>query len=358
MDEIDWQHISRLMKYVTAYINFIFLVIQSKGSLARVAGTTAEMAVNFTNSTLSNLTNLIEQRSSGKAADQPAWYWITKGLISIVTVSGNGVVVFLIITRRNLHITCNWFVLSLSIVDFFVGLLLPWLSFICRQEGISCDYAVFFSAFNTVLAISVANTCMMTFDRYIGLVYALQYRMFMTPKRIIFLTASTWVFPAILAFLPFLWHGHVSIEIQNQAKKIYTAAMLIIFEFLPPVILLFMYMQILHTARRLRRQTAVQLAQLSFNQASESNIIPNSRQRLQERSVRVIGAVVILFVLCWTFDIYKSLCRHYFKCSVDKTVLDQVSLLFIYTNSALNPVVYALLKRDIRTELRNLFRCS
>lgn len=199
---------------------------------------------------------------------------------------------------------------------------------------------------------------MMTLDRYIALVHALKYCMFMTPKRVILLIVSSWVFPAALAHLPLLWHDQVSIEAQDQAKKIHTAAMLIIFEFLPPVILLFMYLQILHTARKLRRQTAVQLAQLRFNQAIEAEAIPNSRLRLQERSVRVIGTVVILFVLCWTFDIYKSLCRHYFECRyVDKIVLDQLSLLFIYTKSALNPVVYALLKRDIRTELRHLFQC-
>lgn len=262
-----------------------------------------------------------------------------------------------ILARRNLQITCNWFVLSLSVADIFVGLLLPSLSFICQQKGISCNYAVFYSAFNTFLAISIANTCMMTFDRYVGIVHALKYCMFMTPKRVILLIASSWVFPTTLAFLPFFWHGQVSTEVRDQVKKIHTAAMLILFEFLPPVILLFMYLQILHTARKLRRQTAAQLAQLRFNQATEVKIIPNSRLRLQERSVKVIGAVVILFsVICWTFDINKSLCRHYFECSVDEIVTDQLSLLFIYTNSALNPVVCALLKRDVRTELRNLFR--
>ena len=181
----------------------------------------------------------------------------------------------------------------------------------------------------------------------------------MTPKRVLLLIASSWILPAILSLFPFLWHNQVSPEVQDQTKTIHTAAMLILFEFLPPVILLFMYLQILHTARKLRRQTSVQLAQLRFNQALDPKPIPDYRLRLQERSVRVIGAVVILFVICWMFDIYKSLCRHYFGCHyVNKVVLDRLSLSFIYTNSAVNPVVYALLKRDIRTELRNLFRCT
>ena len=307
-----------------------------------------KMSVNFTNST-----------STSSPEEQPTWYWIMKGVISLLTVFGNGLVVFLILTRRNLQITCNWFILSLSVVDFLVGLVLPSVSFICHQEGISCNNVVFYSSFNTILAISIANTCMMTFDRYIAIVHALKYYLFMTPKRVLLLIASSWILPAILALFPFLWYNQLSPEVQDQTKKIHTAAMLILFEFLPPVILLFMYLQILHRARKLQRQTSVQLAQLRFNQALDSKPIPDCRLRLQERSVRVIGAVVILFVICWMFDIYKSVCRHYFECHyVNKVVLDRLSLSFIYTNSAVNPVVYALLKRDIRTELRNLFRCT
>lgn len=333
------------------------LYFNSKGNFAWVPDATKEMEVNITNST-NNLTHLIGRYSGESPEEQPTWYWIMKGVISLLTVLGNGLVVFLILKRRNLQVTCNWFVLSLSVADLLVGLVLPSLSYICHQKGIFCNNAVFFSSFNAILAISIANTCMMTFDRYIALVHALKYCMFMTPTRVILLIASSWALPATLAYLPFLWHNQVSIEVQDQAKKVYTAAMLILFEFLPPVILLFMYFQILHTTRRIRRRTAVQLAQLRFNQAIEAETIPDYRLRLQERSVRVIGAVVILFVLCWVFDIYKSLCRHYFNCHyIDKIVLDRLSLLFIYTNSAVNPVVYALLKRDIRTELRNLFRC-
>lgn len=95
----------------------------------------------------------------------------------------------------------------------------------------------FFTAFNSILAIYVANTRLMTFDRYLALVHALKYRMFMTAKRGLLLIISAWVFPATLAFLPFTWRNHISDEDKNQVKKTCTAAMLILFEFLPPAIL-------------------------------------------------------------------------------------------------------------------------
>ena len=186
------------------------------------------------NTTSTCLEGLIENpihgsNSTGVSGGQPAWYWIILGLISLITVSGNGVVVFLILTCRNLRITCNWFVLSLCVIDFFVGLFLPWTSFICGLDTVSCNNAVFYPAFNIILAISVANTCVTTLDRYIGIVHALKYRTFMTPERIILLISASWVLPAVLALLPLAWLDHVSFEAQKQTKKIHTAAMLIIF---------------------------------------------------------------------------------------------------------------------------------
>lgn len=41
----------------------------------------------------------------------------------------------------------------------------------------------FFTAFNSILAIYVANIRLMTFDRYLALVRTLKYQMFMTAKR-------------------------------------------------------------------------------------------------------------------------------------------------------------------------------
>ena len=133
---------------------------------------TTEMNLNVTtNSTniLGSLTEIPDDHQShssrGVRGEQPTWYFIIQGIISLITVSDNGLVIFLILTRRNLQITCNWFVLSLSVVDFFVGLLFPSISLICQLNDVSCNYSVFYSAFSTILAISIANTCMMTFDR-------------------------------------------------------------------------------------------------------------------------------------------------------------------------------------------------
>lgn len=137
-----------------------------------------EMTLNFIENRMSNAA---ERSKVGKSSEVPTWFWILQCVI--VTMYGNGHFVFIILTLGNLHTAWNWFVLSLSMVDLCVGQLLPSCSFICQKKGISCNAVVFFTAFNSILAIYVANTCLMTFDRYLALVRALKYQMFMTAKR-------------------------------------------------------------------------------------------------------------------------------------------------------------------------------
>ena len=64
----------------------------------------------------------------------PLWYSVLGGLSSIIAVAGNGIVIYLIVTRHRLHTTANWFILSLAIADLFLGssfFLLPLLRFSC-----------------------------------------------------------------------------------------------------------------------------------------------------------------------------------------------------------------------------------
>ena len=42
--------------------------------------------------------------------------------LSIITAAGNGVVIFLVAKSRRLHSSANWFVLSLAVADFIVGI--------------------------------------------------------------------------------------------------------------------------------------------------------------------------------------------------------------------------------------------
>ena len=50
------------------------------------------------------------------------WYNILGWILAVVAVVGNGLVIFLITTKQRLHTTANWFILSLAVADFGVGI--------------------------------------------------------------------------------------------------------------------------------------------------------------------------------------------------------------------------------------------
>lgn len=55
----------------------------------------------------------------------PIYYIILASLIWFVAVFGNGVVIYIICTRRRLHVETNYFMVSLASADLLVGLFLP-----------------------------------------------------------------------------------------------------------------------------------------------------------------------------------------------------------------------------------------
>ena len=89
----------------------------------------------------------------------------------------------------------------------------------------------------------------------------------------------------------------------------------------------------------------------------QHNYVTRRRQRNRERSnLKVFAAVVLLFVFCWVLSAYRRFCEVFSLCSVGNEIV-QISRILIFSNSAVNVVVYSLLKRDIRTELKRFLKC-
>ena len=50
------------------------------------------------------------------------WFWVIAWLITILGVSGNAGVIYLIATKQHLQRKTNWFILSLATADLLVSL--------------------------------------------------------------------------------------------------------------------------------------------------------------------------------------------------------------------------------------------
>ena len=67
-------------------------------------------------------------------------------------------------------------------------------------------------------------------------------------------------------------------------------------------------------------------------------------------TIRVFCVVVPLFVICWTMASWREICSVFRVCSVPATAV-HVSRLLLKGHSMIDPIVYALHKKDILKEL-------
>ena len=146
------------------------------------------------------------------------WYWILIVFIGITTVCGNTLVIYLIFTRRTLHITANWFTLSLSFADLLVGLVvIP--TYIIHTFFVQLNLRALLTFYNLILYVSVGNLCVMTGDRYLAITRPLKYASEMTRSKVLIMILIAWMIPTGLSLLSLLWQ--TSTESKDTVHRIY-----------------------------------------------------------------------------------------------------------------------------------------
>ena len=271
------------------------------------------------------------------------WFWIIFGAIGVVALLGNFVVIFLIVTRRRLQTACNSFILSLTLSDLLAAATTIPGTFIC-QFGLQCNGPVFFIFCDFFICASVANICIMTADRYCRVVYPLRYPVMMSSRRVGMFIMLGWMVPIFLQLIPSL-----CVRLNPTIDKwVFNVIQMFTFAILPCVGVLLAFAKISRITFKHSRHHRVQVAQIHRNTTSSQ--VNGKRMPRKSFSVLVLGVVIFLFILCWSFSIYRGICDSFSLCIVQQTVI-LTSRIFIVGNTAADPVVYAILKQDIRREL-------
>ena len=274
------------------------------------------------------------------------WFWILGWSLSILTIAGNGFIIFLICRKRQLRTKTNAFVVSLAVADFCVGMSVVPSLFVCeiatwcfdsQLEGITFIRCQFGYA-------SAMNLCSLVLDRYIAVVKPLKYLAFMRRRRIIEIISLSWAMPvalnAVSALVFFMFKN-------SPVFDVFMWLLAIFFEFFPCVLLIFCFACMLSVVCRHHRATRSLAKQLRVNHQIVFKI--------QEKSaVKIMAIVIGLFLLCYAFYLrcsFKLLLHGNAVCNDQEY---KVPLLVL--NSAINPIAYAFFKRDIKKEIKSVFQ--
>ena len=219
------------------------------------------------------------------------WFWIVGWFLSIVTIAGNGFIIFLVGGKRRLRTKTNAFVVSLGLADFCVGLSVIPSKYFCdnsckwRTQGEVPWMDLVRWPFGYA---SVTNLCSLVLDRYIAVVKPLKYLTFMTSRRVKQMIFFSWVIPVVLEILPLSY----VISSKPVIFDIFNSLVMVLFEFLPCIMLIFSIGSMVHILLEHDRVARMLANELRFNH--------RVRFKTHEKTtVKIMGIVVGLFLVCY-----------------------------------------------------------
>lgn len=265
--------------------------------------------------------------------------------IAILTVSGNLLVIFVILLSQNpLLAETNHLILSLSVAGVLIGGFVMPHSMVRSIE--TCWYfGVFFCEFHTTVDIVLCNTTIwhLTFisvDRYLAIFHPMRYRNLMTNKTSATMISSSWGLALVFGFAIVISNPEVKIMDASYKSCVGGCFSLhareigveysIIFYFIPVCVIITVYSRIFFVAQRHARV-------IHSSNKGPKHSVPFTTKDL--KATKTLVVVVGTFLFCWTpffmCNIIDPLIGH----SIDSVLYE--SLMWVaYLNAMLNPLIY------------------
>lgn len=285
-----------------------------------------------------------------RAEDLGAFYitlCAVHGVLSVTATVGNVAMIFALQKASSIPTTSRILVQSLALTDLSVGVVGHPL-YIVVIAGIGQNYdcedihvtlMVFFILSVSLVVVSLQKVALIGVDRFLAITLHLRYNELITPKRVVILVASVWIFTLSVVFIGVFYYFQVG-EIVFLAVGY------------PSVILLgIIYMKVYLVARR--HQASIN----SQAQATSSlNLARNKNLAIKTLYVFVVFELCVLpYLITLTVMLISGPPSVVLKGTV------QLATVLMMLNSSLNPIVFGWKMGEIRQIVKNkvktLFCC-
>lgn len=283
-------------------------------------------------------------------------FWCSLGVVEAFSLLGNAIIVYIIVTRKNLHTNTNWFLLSLAISDLGVPLFIIPSHLLCTETRVPCNIGVSTALYNFILFASVLNLCACTTERYIAIIHPFKYIHLVCQKRVLTVLSLVWLLPLPLSILPVMLipsakFGDPLSGNPLLVSRIYWLTQVALFMIIPSAVMLAAFWRIHQVAT----WHANQIRRLSLIPEEDA---PGGRQKLvleAKSTLKVYGVVVLVFILGWLLSAYRMIKTKFLLQHVP-TEVDYISRLLLVSNASIDPYIYGLQKFDIKKEFLTVLR--
>ena len=266
-----------------------------------------------------------------------SWFWILGWILSLLTIAGNGFIIFLVCNKRQLRTKTNALIVSLAVVDFSVGASVVPFFFVCDMEGSCRDWPAPVPLCTYVIRwlfgyASVINLCCLVLERYIAVAKPFKYLTVMTNRRVIQMIIFSWAIPLVFVIVLLF------MVMYNLSISMFINLFTLLVEFVACSLITFCFVSMLRVVYKQDRVPT------SLGKVSRFS------QHRDKSAIVMMTIVVALFLICYSL---------YLRCSFAGLLnlpCDDLSykIPLLILNSAINPWAYALFKRDIRAMVKRL----
>ncbi|XP_068172192.1 D(1B) dopamine receptor [Antennarius striatus] len=320
---------------------------------------------------------------------------VTGCLLSVLilwTLLGNILVCSAVLRFRHLRTkVTNIFIVSLALSDLFVAVLvMPWKAVAevagYWPFGTFCNVWVAFDIMCSTA--SILNLCIISVDRYWAISSPFHYERKMTQRVAFVMISITWTLSVLISFIPVQlnWHkassddvtgnssasGQMEENCDSSLSREYAISSSLISFYIPVAIMIVTYTRIYRIAQiQIRRIASLERAaehaqscRTSRIECQHHNTLKTSIKR-ETKVFKTLSVIMGVFVCCW-------LPFFILNCMVpfcDRAVTDQdaglpcvsettfdVFVWFGWTNSSLNPIIYAF-NAEFRKAFASLLGC-
>lgn len=259
--------------------------------------------------------------------------YIFLGILSVSTICGNLLVIVSVIYFKQLHTPTNYLVLSLSVSDLLVGILVfPFsmaftVTSCLYQEDLFCKIRDSFDV--SLCTSSILNLCCISIDRYFAVCQPLTYRTKINVHFTVIMIVLSWS-TSVLIGIGIIIAGFsqgtcedvcsVDVAMANTMGPVFSF-------YFPAIIILCIYLKIFLVAQK----------QANSIQSTKSGV---NVSKMEKKATKTLATVMGIFLLCLT---------PYFLCVVFQplaynplpaSVIEALNWLTL-SNSMLNPLIYA-----------------